>query len=1172
MKKRTSSIGHICIISILMATISCAEHDAMENMAQREAMELRAEINQQYVTRASDGGFADGDEIGVFIVNYQDGQPGELQPTGNHANNVCFTYNEETGKWTGSYQLYWKDKKTPIDAYGYYPFDAEMNSTQAYPFNVQKNQRDNLKTGRKLTGYEQSDFLWAKNEGVIPTAGAVTLRHHHLMAGIKVTLLEGQGFDEGEWADIQKFVLVENTITESTINLQSGTVAVLSGSSTESIIPQQQGDLYRAVVIPQTVDVDKPLFSFTIDNKSYKFARQEPMVYYPGKLHQFTFDVQKSLETGDYQFALISEAVTAWDNDPLSHDGSAREYITVNIEEGEDLGTIIGQMGLDPKEIINLKLTGTIVGNGTFDYLKKQMPQLEALNLKEVRTKNITVRRWESGWGEVPYGLPIVADDWLPGLTFDFLESIVWPDSLKGVCGIESRNLRGSLIFPEGLKVIEGYYGGSLTGELYIPSSVEYIGDYAFARTCLSGELVLPQRMKYLGGWAFGGCPYLTGQIHIPDGLTEVNGAWAETNITGVAVIPQGVKKINGIGCIISDIIIPEGVEEIGCITEGDHPRFRGVYGYKTSQLLTNDVHLPSTIRSIKGSAFEDCQITHINLPEGLEFIEGYAFNNCNLQDTITIPSTVIQIKEGAFQNCTKLNAVILPEHLEEVKDNAFGNCRSLYYVRCLNPVPPICNQWAFNGVEKNECALVVPEGSVEAYRNADGWKEFKRISSYQNFVCRPMQAKLLNKSNIRTVVLNSDGNWKVTSCPDWIHPSMTSGYKKTEMTVTIDALAHGSANREGSIVFTLTDKTDENGNAITCDYKVKQFDYEYDEDSQTLLQQSTRGNGINIVFVGDGYDAEDIASGTFLEDMKEGVEYFFAIEPYKTYKEYFNVYADFAMSYESGVCSNVNIWRQTKFNTIYGAGGNGRLCVCSDDVFSYVLNDVESSAVTAQNVNQSLIICVPNDDAYEGVTAMYSGGAAVAFVPHSRYDYPNDYRGLIQHEAGGHGFGKLGDEYIYHRDNIWTCPCFCCGHTDDVLFSKALGWFRNLSLEGRYKNIDWTHLIFDPRYGDIVDIYEGGHMHAQGIYRSEVNSCMNNNVPYYSTISRQAIVERIKLYAGEQFDFEDFVSHDSREMGEKFLTRMGNTGVLPTAIHGQMPIIRQGSPLDYLKKKGGKK
>lgn len=1173
MKKRTSSISHICIISILMATISCAEHDAMENMAQREAMELRAEINQQYVTRASDGGFADGDEIGVFIVNYQDGQPGELQPTGNHADNVRFTYNEETGKWTGSYQLYWKDKKTPIDAYGYYPFDAEMNSTQAYSFNVQTNQRDNLKTGRKLTGYEQSDFLWAKNEGVIPTAGAVTLRHHHLMAGIKVTLLEGQGFDEGEWADIQKLVLVENTITESTINLQSGNVTVLSGSSTESIIPQQQGDLYRAVVIPQTVDADKPLFSFTIDNKSYKFARQEPMVYYPGKLHQFTFDVQKSLETGDYQFALISEAVTAWDNDPLSHDGSAREYITVNIEEGEYLGTIIGQMGLDPKEIINLKLTGMIKGSASFDYIRENMTALEAINMKELRTKEQYTIRWESGWGEIPYGQKEYNDDFLPQnafVTMRTLQYVVWPDSLRGIGpgAFGGTGLRGSLILPEGLKYIGGdafcIYGQpptNLTGDIYIPSTVEYIGDMAFgnydggSRCFFRNDLVLPEHMVYLGNGAFAGCPYLTGEIHVPEGLIEVNASFAPSMTAKVVQIPQGVKRVNGIGGQYAAIVFPEGVEEVwNC----------------GNTALTIDVHLPSTIRRLGG--FGGSNFAHINLPEGLEFIEARTFERCNLQDTIIIPSTVIRIGYNAFNECTKLNAVILPKDLEEIQSYAFGNCRSLYYVRCLNPVPPILDGSAFNGVEKNECALVVPEESVEAYRNADGWKEFKRISSYQNFVCRPMQAKLLNKSNIRTVVLNSDGNWKITSCPDWIHPSMTSGYKKTEMTVTIDALAHGSANREGSIVFTLADKTDENGNAITCDYKVKQFDYEYDEDSQTLLQQSTHGNGINIVFVGDGYDAEDIASGTFLEDMKEGVEYFFAIEPYKTYKEYFNVYVDFAMSYESGVCSNVNIWRQTKFETTYGSGGNGRLGIKDVDVFSYVLNDVESSAVTAQNVNQSLIICVPNDDAYEGVTAMYSGGAAVAFVPHSRYDYPNDYRGLIQHEAGGHGFGKLGDEYIYHRDNIWTCPCICCGHTDAVLSNKALGWYRNLSLEGRYNNIDWTHLIFDPRYGDIVDIYEGGHMHGQGIYRSEVNSCMNNNVPYYSTISRQAIVERIKQYAGEQFDFEDFVSHDSREMGEKFLTRSGYAGVLPTAIHGQMPIIRQGSPLDYLKKKGGKK
>ena len=214
----------------------------------------------------------------------------------------------------------------------------------------------------------------------------------------------------------------------------------------------------------------------------------------------------------------------------------------------------------------------------------------------------------------------------------------------------------------------------------------------------------------------------------------------------------------------------------------------------------------------------------------------------------------------------------------------------------------------------------MVPEGSVDAYRNAPGWREFKRISAYRNFVCRPMTAKCLNKAATRNVTLNSDGNWEMTHCPSWVHVNKTSGSKKTELTINIDAMAHGSNNREDSVVFTLQDKVDEDGKPITCYYKVEQFDYQYDEDGQMQLQRHTKGKGINIVFIGDGYDAEDISKENYLNDVREGMEYFFAIEPYKTYKDYFDVYVDFPMSYESGVCSNVNIWRTTKFDTTYGA------------------------------------------------------------------------------------------------------------------------------------------------------------------------------------------------------------------------------------------------------------
>ena len=40
----------------------------------------------------------------------------------------------------------------------------------------------------------------------------------------------------------------------------------------------------------------------------------------------------------------------------------------------------------------------------------------------------------------------------------------------------------------------------------------------------------------------------------------------------------------------------------------------------------------------------------------------------------------------------------------------------------------------------------------------------------------------------------------------------------------------------------------------------------------------------------------------------------------------------------------------------------------------------------------------------------------------------------------------------------------------------------------------------------------------------------MNNNIPYYSAISRQAMVERIMKYAGKEFDINDFYAKDVRD------------------------------------------
>ena len=47
----------------------------------------------------------------------------------------------------------------------------------------------------------------------------------------------------------------------------------------------------------------------------------------------------------------------------------------------------------------------------------------------------------------------------------------------------------------------------------------------------------------------------------------------------------------------------------------------------------------------------------------------------------------------------------------------------------------------------------------------------------------------------------------------------------------------------------------------------------------------------------------------------------------------------------------------------------------------------------------------------------------------------------------------------------------------------------------------------------------------------------MNNNVPYYSAISRQEMVERIMRYAGQEFSLEEFYAKDIRDASNNDFT-----------------------------------
>lgn len=286
-------------------------------------------------------------------------------------------------------------------------------------------------------------------------------------------------------------------------------------------------------------------------------------------------------------------------------------------------------------------------------------------------------------------------------------------------------------------------------------------------------------------------------------------------------------------------------------------------------------------------------------------------------------------------------------------------------------------------------------------------------------------------------------------------------------------------------------------------------------------LQSATVGNGIDVVLMGDAYSDRLIADGTYRSVMENTMEQFFSEEPYKSFREYFNVYM-------VNVVSPNEVYEpdsRTALSTWFGDGTS----VGGDDqtVFSYALN-----AISADRMDEALIVVMMNRDYYAGTCWMYypesgdyGNGVSVAYFPTSSDEAT--FRGLILHEAGGHGFAKLADEYAYEEyGQIPSEEITNCQNLWDF------GWYPNIDFTSDPALVNWSEFIADARYQyDGLGVFEGGYTYWTGVWRPTENSIMRYNEGGFNAPSREAIYTRInKLAFGEswQYDYEDFVSYDA--------------------------------------------
>ena len=275
-----------------------------------------------------------------------------------------------------------------------------------------------------------------------------------------------------------------------------------------------------------------------------------------------------------------------------------------------------------------------------------------------------------------------------------------------------------AITLPDGLESIgdKAFYSCSSLTAIDIPSSVTSIGEEAF-RSCTSlKDVTLPDGLESIGSYAFRDCTRLTA-IEIPSSITSI-----------------GTSAFNGCTSLAA-VTLPEGLQSIG------------VAAFRNCSALTS-IDIPASVTSIGKSTFDGCtSLAAATLPEGLQSIGEYAFQNCSALTSIKIPGTVktvgmcsfqdcsglasLELAEGvqklgssAFRDCSALTQVTLPASLTEVGIRVFGGHGPSIVFTSLATTPPDHN----GGYPLGELAgvtLYVPQGSLEAYKSAFGWKDY---------------------------------------------------------------------------------------------------------------------------------------------------------------------------------------------------------------------------------------------------------------------------------------------------------------------------------------------------------------------------------------------------------------------------------------------------------------
>ena len=368
-----------------MAFTACQENKVEPTSVYDDVMRFNLSLPGA-PTKATAAGFEVSDNIGLYVTDYaDDATPMPLQISGNRANNLTVTF--DGSAWTPEKTIYWGEGKS--DVYAYYPYMSDIADVNNQYFEVATDQ-----TG---DGYEASDFLWAKAEGVRQSGGEVNLAMKHLMSKLTVKIVAGEDYVGSLPADAS--VLLHSTVAGTRINLETGAVEKDPYSGAKSIKMKNLGlrtfadgekaVVYEAIVAPQMLESSVPLIE--INSKSVSYLLEDSFNFRPGVAYVYTATLNTSTTAIKVE---IGCEIEDWNNpDGGDSEGGSGEGGGESGDSGE--GEDVVYTDLSAAGTANCYLV-----QGTGDYKFKAVMGNSDATVGNVKTVEVL---WESfGTDEMP--------------------------------------------------------------------------------------------------------------------------------------------------------------------------------------------------------------------------------------------------------------------------------------------------------------------------------------------------------------------------------------------------------------------------------------------------------------------------------------------------------------------------------------------------------------------------------------------------------------------------------------------------------------------------------------------------------------------------------------------------------------------------------------------------